>query len=63
MVVNSTGWDTANADYILEVDGQPVKSANLLIEKIETHRPGDSITLTILRDGQPQRVAVTLGAN
>jgi S1-C subfamily serine protease len=63
MVVNSTGWDTANADYILEVDGQPVKSANLLIEKIETHRPGESITLTILRDGKPQRVAVTLGAN
>jgi S1-C subfamily serine protease len=53
--------DRDYADYIVAVDGQPVKSGNALIDAIETHKPGDSITLTILREGQPQQVAVTLG--
>ena len=63
MVMTTNGWETSSADYILEVDGEPVKSANALIEKIERHRPGESVTLTVLRDGQQRRVAVTLGAN
>jgi S1-C subfamily serine protease len=63
MVVTSTGWDTSQADYILKIDGETVDTANDLIEKIEQHRPGDSIALTVLRDGQPQQVTVTLGAS
>jgi S1-C subfamily serine protease len=54
--------DRDHADYILAVDGKPVDSGNSLIDAIEAHRPGDSITLTILREGQSQQVAVTLGS-
>jgi S1-C subfamily serine protease len=54
--------DRSQADYILAVDGQPVASASAFIEKIEQHRPGDRITLTILRDGRRTEVPVTLGA-
>ncbi len=54
--------DREYADYIVAVDGKPVDSGNALIDAIETHKPGDTITLTILREGQPQQVDVTLGA-
>jgi S1-C subfamily serine protease len=54
--------DRDHADYILAVDGKPVDSGNSLIDAIEAHRPGDSVTLTILREGQSQQVAVTLGS-
>jgi S1-C subfamily serine protease len=53
--------DRDYADFIVAVDGQPVESGNALIDAIETHKPGDSITLTILREGKPQQVAITLG--
>jgi S1-C subfamily serine protease len=53
--------DRSQADYILAVDGQQVTSASVFIEKIEQHRPGDQVTLTVLRDGQPMQVPVTLG--
>jgi len=55
--------DLSQTDFILEVDGEPVETGDALIEKIESHRPGDAINLTILRDGQRQRVNVTLGAS
>ncbi len=54
--------DTDYADLILAVDGQPVESGSSLIEAIEAHKPGDQIVLTILREGQPQQVTITLGA-
>lgn len=54
--------DREFADLIVAVDGQPVDSGSALIEAIEIHKPGDRIVLTILRAGQQQQVAVTLGA-
>jgi S1-C subfamily serine protease len=39
-----------------------VKTGSALIEAIEAHKPGDQIVLTILREGQPQQVSITLGA-
>jgi S1-C subfamily serine protease len=63
MTFTSAAWDTSQADYILEVDGEAVKSGDALIEKIERHRPGDRISLTIIRDGQSRQVTVTLGAS
>ena len=54
--------DRDYADLIIAIDGQTVQTGNALIEAIESHRPGDSIVLTILREGQPQQVTVTLGS-
>jgi S1-C subfamily serine protease len=53
--------DRSQADLIVAVDGQQVASASAFIETIEQHRPGDRITLTILRDGRQTQVPVTLG--
>jgi S1-C subfamily serine protease len=54
--------DREYADFIVAVDGQSVESGNSLIDAIETHKPGDAISLTILREGQPMQVSVTLGS-
>ena len=47
-------------DVIVAVDGQPVKTADDLYSLLEVHKPGDTVTLTYLRDGQRQDVKVTL---
>ena len=54
--------DREYADVIVAVDGKPVDTGNALIEAIESHKPGDQIQLTILREGQPKQVAITLDA-
>ncbi|MGD9634994.1 MAG: S1C family serine protease [Pirellulales bacterium] len=54
--------DRDYADLIVAVDGKPVDSGSALIEAIEIHKPGEQITLTIVREGQQHQVAVTLGA-
>jgi S1-C subfamily serine protease len=54
--------DPSAADTILAVDGQPVNSASAFVEKIEEHRPGDQVVLTIFREGRQVDIPVTLGA-
>lgn len=53
--------DRSAADVILAVDGQTVETASAFVEKIEEHRPGERVVLTILREGQQVQVPVTLG--
>ncbi len=48
-------------DVILEVDGQPVKSALDLQTKIAMLKPGTKIELTIWRDGKRKKINVELG--
>jgi serine protease Do len=48
-------------DIILEVDGQPIASANQLRLKIGMMTPGQTVKLNVLRNGKPQQVSVTLG--
>jgi 2-alkenal reductase len=48
-------------DIIVAIDGRPVSTGGELRGYIEnTKRPGDTVTLTILRDGQRMDVPVTL---
>jgi S1-C subfamily serine protease len=49
-------------DVVIAVDGKPVFQNNDLSELIATHKPGDSVTLDILRDGHHATVNVTLGS-
>ena len=49
-------------DVITAVDGQPLDSESALAENLNQHKPGDSITLTVIRGGQQQNIQVTLGA-
>jgi 2-alkenal reductase len=44
------------------MDGQPIASFDELLSFLVTNKsPGDTVVLTVLRDGQPVDITVTLG--
>jgi S1-C subfamily serine protease len=50
------------ADYILAIDGEPLKSDQDLTVLLETkHRVGDRVKVTVWREGQVAEVGVVLG--
>ncbi|OAI53602.1 hypothetical protein AYO44_04160 [Planctomycetaceae bacterium SCGC AG-212-F19] len=49
-------------DVIIAVDGKPVATADDLFEKLSGHKIGDTVALTVMRDGQRQEIKVSLGA-
>ncbi len=49
-------------DVVIAMDGQPTISYDQLLGQIAMHKPGDTVTLTILRDGKKMDVAVKLGS-
>ena len=49
-------------DVILEVGGIPVDSVARLLGRLDEHRVGDVVPLTVLRDGKKTTVSVTLQA-
>jgi S1-C subfamily serine protease len=48
-------------DLITEIDGTKLQSESSLPEIINSHKPGDTVTLTVIRNGQQRSVSVTLG--
>jgi putative serine protease PepD len=48
-------------DVITAVDGTTVKSAESLRAIIDSHKPGDKITVTVTRGGSSKTLSVTLG--
>jgi 2-alkenal reductase len=53
----------AGGDVITAIDGQPVDTFDELLSYLTTNKsPGETVVLTVLRDGQPMDVTVTLGA-
>jgi S1-C subfamily serine protease len=48
-------------DEVRAIDGDPVANMSSLSARIQLHRPGDTVELTIERDGQEQTLQVTLG--
>jgi S1-C subfamily serine protease len=50
-------------DVIVAIDDKVLKSIDDLHSALESHKPGDSVTLTILRDNRKQKVEVTLAAS
>ena len=49
-------------DVVIAVDGKPVFQNNDLSELIALNKPGDTVKLDIIRDGQHATVDVTLGS-
>ena len=45
---------------ITEVDGQAVEGADALRRVIDSHRPGDKVEPTVVRNGDSRAVEVTL---
>jgi len=53
----------AGGDILTQIDGQAVADWNALLEYLELNkRVGDPVRLSLLRDGQPVEVEVTLAA-
>lgn len=53
----------AGGDVITAIDGQPVPTFDHLLAYLTTNKsPGDTVVLTVLRDGQTMDVTITLGA-
>ncbi len=52
--------DRSAADLIVGVDGKRVKTAEDLLEAIDSKSPGDRVVITVVRDGQEVPVEVTL---
>jgi S1-C subfamily serine protease len=49
-------------DVVIAVDGKPVLQNNDLSKLVAAHKPGDHVTLDIIRDGHKASVDVTLGS-
>jgi S1-C subfamily serine protease len=47
-------------DVIRNIDGMPIHTSAELLETIGRHRPGDKITLTVLRENKTLDIPVTL---
>ena len=63
-VVSGSPADNAGlkaGDVITAIDGNPVTSADDLTAQVGSHKPSDSITVTVTRDGASKKVTVTLG--
>jgi 2-alkenal reductase len=51
----------SGGDIITAVDGTPVKTSDDVIQAVLAHQVGETLDLTILRDGAEQQLKVTLG--
>ena len=48
-------------DVIVALDDEELKSTEDFFAALEERRPGDEVTLTVMRDGQQVSVPITLG--
>lgn len=48
-------------DVIVAIDGQPVADSASLGRTVRTHEAGSTVTVSVLRDGQPLELTATLG--
>jgi S1-C subfamily serine protease len=54
--------DRSAADLIVAVDGKPAKTADDFLDAIESKRPGEQVTITVIRGGQEVQVPLVLEA-
>jgi S1-C subfamily serine protease len=56
-----SGGGIDQGDVITAINGEPVATLDDMLAALETRAPGDSVTLTLSRDGKTRQQAVTLG--
>jgi S1-C subfamily serine protease len=49
-------------DVVQEIDGKPVRSTSDLLGRLGSFKPGDTVTLTVWRDGRARKVPIRLRA-
>ena len=62
-VTAGTGADEAGlevGDLVISIDGAPVQDGGDLAAQVQTHQPGDTIDLVIVRDGTEMTIPVTM---
>lgn len=65
-VVEKSAADKAGiqeGDIIVKIDGKDVTSSSSVILNVRSHKPGDKISIELVRDGKTQTVDVTLGSD
>lgn len=62
MQVRRQFFDRENADIILRIDDQEIRTADDINTIVEGKKPGDRVSVTIFRDGRQQQVVVVLGS-
>jgi putative serine protease PepD len=50
-------------DVVTKLDGQLLETSDDLAAAVRTHKPGDQVTLTVLRGGKTTTVTATLGSD
>ena len=50
----------AGGDLIIAIDYEPVDEIEAFVEEMQSRKPGDEVTLTIIRQGEENDVNVTL---
>jgi S1-C subfamily serine protease len=60
LIIRSQNTDISAADVIVAVDGVEIRKADDFLNIIETKQPGETITLTVFRNGKLQKVPLTL---
>jgi putative serine protease PepD len=53
----------AEGDVVTHIDGRFLSDANALVAAARSYEPGDTVSLTYLRDGEELTVEVTLGSS
>jgi putative serine protease PepD len=48
-------------DLVVEIDGAPVQRPADLAAQVQTHQPGDTVEIVVIRDGEELTLTVTLG--
>jgi S1-C subfamily serine protease len=62
-VTAGTGADEAGlqvGDLVISIDGAPVQDGGDLAAQVQTHQPGDTVDLVVVRDGNEVTVPVTM---
>lgn len=49
-------------DIIINLNGSPLKDLKTYSNTLKTHQPGDTLELTVLRNGKEEAISITLGA-
>lgn len=52
--------DNSKADVVLAADGKRIRTSDDLLSYVESKKPGDTVTLTVLREGKKLQVPVML---
>ena len=54
--------DRSGADLVVAVGGESIKTADDFLSAVESRNPGDTILITVVREGRQLDIPVVLGS-